>query len=137
MSEGRQKLPMGFAQVKKAVEKNEAKMLLKVMGLAEELQKLYFKEFTVTKETINDDMAKMAAFLEAKKQEENIEFVQGSGKRKSNIQKLLEALYTYQGRQTGYDQSKELFDGRNSYSKTDTDATFMRIHDFRFAKTRA
>ena len=40
----------------------------------------------------------MAAFLEQKKQEEKIEFIYGSGKRKSNLQKLLEALYSYQGR---------------------------------------
>ena len=32
-------------------------------------------------------------------------------------------------RQEKYDESKELFDGRNSYSKTDTDATFMRMKD--------
>ena len=114
---------------KKAVEKNEAKMLLKVQALAEEIVKAYHMEFTVSKETINEDMAKMAAFLEQKKAEENIEFVYGSGNRKSNVQKLLEALYSYQGRQQGYDESKEILGERNSYSKTDTDATFMRMKD--------
>ena len=114
---------------KKAIEKNEAKMLLKVQALAEELLKIYHVEFLVTKETINDDMAKIAAFLERKQAEENIEFVYGSGKRKSNIQKLLEALYSYQGRQQGYDKSKEILGERNSYSKTDKDATFMRMKD--------
>ena len=114
---------------KKAVEKNEAKMLLKVQVLAEEIIKAYHMEFTVNKATINEDMAKMAAFLEKKKQEEKIEFVHGIGKRKSNVQKLLEALYSYQERQIGYDGSKATFDGRNSYSKTDKDATFMRMKD--------
>ena len=114
---------------KKAVEKNETKMLLKVQALAEELLKVYHVEFTVIKESINDDMAKMAAFLEQKKQEEGINFVYGSGKRKSNLQKLLEALYSYQGRQIGYDEHKEILGGRNSYSKTDKDATFMRMKD--------
>jgi len=114
---------------KKAVEKNEAKMLLKVQTLAEEIIKTYHVEFTVSKKTVNEDMAKMAAFLEKKKQDENIEFVQGSGKRKSNVQKLLEALYSYQERQQGYDESNATFDGRNSYSKTDKDATFMRMKD--------
>ena len=114
---------------KKAVEKNEAKMLLKVQALAEEILKAYHTEFSVSKETINEDMAKMAAFLEQRKQDENIKFVYGSGKRKSNIQKLLEALYSYQGRQQGYDESKEIFGDRNSYSKTDNDATFMRMKD--------
>ena len=53
----------------------------------------------------------------------------GSGKRKSNVQKLLEALYSYQGRQTGYDEHKEKSGERNSYPKTDNDATFMRMKD--------
>ena len=114
---------------KKAVEKNEAKMLLKVQALSEELLKVYHVEFTITKESINDDMAKMVAYLEQKKQEENIDFVYGSGKRKSNLQKLLESLYSYQGRQQEYDASKEIFAERNSYSKTDKDATFMRMKD--------
>ena len=114
---------------KKAVEKNEAKMLLKVQALAEEVLKVYHIHFPVAKETVNEDMAKMAAFLERKKREENVEFVYGSGKRKNNLQKLLEALSSYQGRQAGYDESKEIFGKRNSYSKTDKDATFMRMKD--------
>jgi transposase len=114
---------------RKAVEKNEAKMLLKVIAVSEEINKLYFTTFTATKETVNDDIEKMAAFMESKKQEEKVEFVHGSGKRKSNIQKLLEALYSYRERQSSYDENNELFDGRNSYSKTDNDATFMRMKD--------
>jgi len=114
---------------KKTVEKNEAKMLLKIKGVAEEISKLYFEIFTVSEGTVNEDIEKMAIFLEEKKREEGIEFVHGSGKKKSNIQKLLEALYSFQERQKSYDESKELFDGRNSYSKTDTDATFMRMKD--------
>ena len=114
---------------KKAVEKNEAKMLLKVQALAEELLHVYHVEFKVAKESINADMAKMAVFLEQKRTEENTPFVHGSGKRKSNLQKLIEALYSYQGRQQSYDESKEIFGERNSYSKTDKDATFMRMKD--------
>ena len=114
---------------KKAVEKNEAKMLLNINGLAEEINKLYDTTFTASKNTINEDMEKMATFLKQKKQEEKIEFVYGPGKRKSNIQKLVEALKTYQERQLAYDKSNRTFEGRNSYSKTDTDATFMRMKD--------
>ena len=114
---------------KKAIEKNEEKMLMKVKGLAEEIDKLYSQEFMVGKESINEDIEKMMSFLEQKKREEKIEFVSGSGKRKDNIQKLLEALYSYQGRQKGYDESNATFEGRNSYSKTDKNATFMRMKD--------
>jgi transposase len=114
---------------KKALEKNESKMFLKVQALSEELLKAYLVEFTVSKETIHKDMSTMVAFLEQKKQEESIVFVHGSGKRKSNLQKLLEALYSYQGRQQSYDESKRICGERNSYSKTDKDATFMRMKD--------
>ena len=105
------------------------KISMEAVGLAEEIRKLYFEEFPVAKETLNKDMAKMAAFLEQKKEEEKVEFVSGSGKRKHNLQKLLEALYSYQERQQGYDESNATFEGRNSYSKTDKDATFMRMKD--------
>jgi transposase len=71
----------------------------------------------------------MRRFLEAKIEENGIEIVSGSGKRKSNEQKLLEALQGYRERQASYDESKEILDGRNSYSKTDKDATFMRMKD--------
>ena len=114
---------------RKAVEKNEAKMLLKIRGIAEEIEKLYFETITVDKDTIHEDMKKLAAFLEQKRKEEKIEFVSGSGKRKSNLQKLWEALNSYVERQKGYDKSNKLFEGRSSYSKTDTDATFMRMKD--------
>jgi transposase len=114
---------------KKAMEKNELKMQLKALGLAEELNKLYFTDFTVSKETIDIDIYKMIVYLEQKVQEQNIVFVYGSGKRKSNEQKLIEALKTYRERQEGYEVSKDILDVRNSYSKTDNDATFMRMKD--------
>ena len=114
---------------KKTVEKNETKMLMKVQELSEEIVKAYHTEFLVSKETVNEAMEKMAAFLEKKKAEAGVEFVNGKGKRKSSVQKLLEALYSYQGRQKAYDESHEILGGRNSYSKTDKDATFMRMKD--------
>jgi len=114
---------------KKAIEKNEAKMHLKAGEMAEEINKIYFTGFTVAKETADEDIYKMITFLEQKMKERNIETVQGSGKRKSNEQKLLEVLRTYRERQEGYDHSKDILDERNSYSKTDNDATFMRMKD--------
>jgi transposase len=114
---------------KKAMEKNEAKMHLKAAALADEINKLYFTGFSVTKETVDSDLYKMIVFLEQKMDENKIVIVHGKGKRKSNEQKLLEALREYRERQMNYDDSKDIFDGRNSYSKTDHDATFMRMKD--------
>ena len=61
--------------------------------------------------------------------ESNIVWARGSGKRKSNEQKLLETLKKYRIRQIEYEEKREILGERNSYSKTDTDATFMRMKD--------
>ena len=55
--------------------------------------------------------------------------VNGSGHHKSSYQKSLEKLEEYQEKMSLYDRYNNLFDGRNSFSKTDTDATFMRMKD--------
>lgn len=114
---------------KKALEKNEIKMHEKAAALAKEINKLYFTDFGVKAETADADIYKMIQFLEKKMSENGIESVSGSGKKKSNEQKILEALKEYRERQLEYEKKKEVFDGRNSYSKTDNDATFMRMKD--------
>ena len=58
-----------------------------------------------------------------------IERVYGKGHHKSTYQKALEKLEGYRDRMAQYDYYNSLFDGRNSFSKTDTDATFMRMKD--------
>lgn len=114
---------------KKAVEKNEIKMHERSNLAAEEINKRYFTDFRVKAETADADMYKMITFLETKMVEQRIETVSGKGKRKSNEQKLMESLCDYRERQLKYEASKEIFEGRNSYSKTDNDATFMRMKD--------
>ena len=56
-------------------------------------------------------------------------FVQGRGKRKSQLQRDIEQLSEMTQRQQKYDKYNETFKGRNSFSKTDNDATFMRMKD--------
>ena len=114
---------------RKAVEKYEAKLRLKLSGVAEEINKLYLTAFTATADTALEDIERMTTFLKLRQREENVEFVHGKGRRKSNVQKLLEELNALHERQKGYDRSNRLFNGRNSYSKTDTDATFMRMKE--------
>jgi len=71
----------------------------------------------------------MIIFLEAKMEEDSIPWASGKGSKKSNEQKLLEALREYRTRQVGYEEKKEILGERNSFSKTDPDATFMRMKD--------
>lgn len=58
-----------------------------------------------------------------------IERVNGKGKHKTTMQRCLEKLEEYQSRLRKYEHYNSLFDGRNSFSKTDTDATFMRMKE--------
>ena len=61
---------------------------------------------------------------------EGIGFVYGIGKRKSEAQKEYEKLKAYLDRWEKYEeQLNRMGKDRNSYSKTDPDATFMRMKD--------
>lgn len=57
--------------------------------------------------------------------EENIVFVHSCGKRKGLIQKTLEQLDEYLTKLKRYNQYIHIAGDRNSFSKTDHDATFM------------
>lgn len=61
---------------------------------------------------------------------EGITFVDGKGQRKSDLQKLYERFEAFGERLMRYKESYKImgFD-RNSYSKTDLEATFMRMKD--------
>lgn len=67
--------------------------------------------------------------LRAKQQEQNIQFVSGTGKRKSQLQRDVEQVEELLERQQKYDDYSASFQGRNSFSKTDRDATFMHMKE--------
>ena len=56
-------------------------------------------------------------------------FVHGRGKRKSELQKDIEEYELLITRKLKYESYQDTFDGRNSFSKTDRDATFMHMKD--------
>jgi len=56
-------------------------------------------------------------------------FVHGRGKRKSQLQRDMETLTAMMLRRGKYEGYNATFQGRNSFSKTDPDATFMRMKD--------
>ncbi|CCQ95388.1 transposase [[Clostridium] ultunense Esp] len=62
--------------------------------------------------------------------EENIVFVQGRGNKKTELQKIYELIEESGKRLLRYKESFEIMgEDRNSYSKTDIEATFMRMKD--------
>ncbi len=114
---------------KKVVNKNETKMFIKIQSCIDKINLDYVTSFTVTKETLLDDLKIVLTYLEERRKQEQIEFVYGIGKRKSKLQKYTEEIQTFYERQEKYNTYNQLFEGRNSYSKTDTDATFMHLKD--------
>lgn len=109
---------------KKSVQKNEEKLKTKISEAISELRenfKINIKE--------NTSLSKITQTIKAYAQGQGIEFVQGKGHRKSAIQKLYERFIQYTSKQAEYDAYNKKFDGRNSFSKTDEAATFMRMKE--------
>lgn len=76
------------------------------------------------------EMLKIQAKLMEIAKEEGIAFVDGKGQRKSDLQKLYERFEAFGERLMRYKASfKIMGSDRNSYSKTDLEATFMRMKD--------
>ena len=61
---------------------------------------------------------------------ENVKFVHECGKRKSPLQKSIEKLEEYLSKLKEYNKKVYTCGDGNSYSKTDNDATFMRMKEF-------
>ena len=60
---------------------------------------------------------------------QGIVFVHGKGKRKTPLQRDIETLVAYGDKRRSYLESLRIAGKRKSYSKTDTDATFMRMKE--------
>lgn len=58
-----------------------------------------------------------------------IQFVYGSGKRKHTLQRLSEKIFDLRMKKLGYQNDLAIMGERNSYAKTDPDATFMRMKE--------
>lgn len=74
-------------------------------------------------------LKKLRKQLCAKAEAEKIAFVHGTGHRKSLIQKLAETIKDWLKRLKGYNLDLYICADRNSYCKTDHDATFMHMKE--------
>lgn len=114
---------------KKAVTKNQGKLLIKLADLIAECEALYGIRIVHGDTVKMKHIKKLRKKLYALKQEEALIFVHGIGKRKPPLQKSIETLEEYLDRLKGYDQKLHICGNRNSFSKTDHDATFMRMKE--------
>jgi transposase len=114
---------------KKSVGKHETRMQEKMKMELPEIAMKFGLSFWVGEKVRAKDLKKLRKRLKAKQKREGIEFVSGRGTRKPELQKAIEAVEGYIARQKRYDDYNHSFGDRNSFSKTDRDATFMRMKE--------
>ena len=114
---------------KKAVTKNQAKLFDKILVLVEECENLYGFRIAYNEKVSLHTLKRLRKKLCRIRQEEGITFVHGTGRRKTRLQKSLETLETYIAKLKEYNKKLYVCGDRNSYSKTDPDATFMRMKE--------
>ena len=114
---------------KKAVTKNQAKLLIKLADFVAECEQLYDIKIVYGNVIKIKHLKRLRKKLYALKNAGNITFVHGIGKRKTPLQKSIEALEEALSKLKEYTQKIHICGERNSYSKSDNDATFMRMKE--------
>ena len=114
---------------KKAVTKNQAKLLIRLADFVAECEEAYDIKIVYGNTIKMKHVKRLRKRLLKLCKEENITFVHGIGKRKSPLQKSFETLDGYLNKLKEYNQKIHKCGSRNSYSKTDEDATFMRMKE--------
>ena len=107
---------------KKSTNKYQARLNAQVERFKTEINAQYGYAFNE-----ENSLAEICEVL--KKEAAGVRFVSGRGRRKSDLQRQIEQLQGYMVREAKYDGYNATFDGRNSFSKTDKDATFMHMKE--------
>lgn len=114
---------------KRAVSKNQEKLGQKAALLVSECVETYALKPVWGGRVKIKTLKRLRKQLYAIKEQEEIKFVYGTGKRKALLQKHIEQLESYLEKLKEYNQKIHICGTRNSYSKTDLDATFMRMKE--------
>ena len=114
---------------KKAVSQNMIRLGEKISAFCAECEELYGIKAVYEEPITQHTLKRLRKALYKLKKEEGIEFVYGTGKRKHALQRSIETLEGYIGKIKEYKEKIRICGKRNSYAKTDTDATFMRMKE--------
>ncbi|TWH46689.1 IS1182 family transposase [Sporomusa sp. KB1] len=114
---------------KKSTQKNEEKLQEKMKAQLPVLAAEFGLRFPVGQTIKAKDLKKLRKRLKALQAERGIVFVHGKGQRKAPLQRAIETVDEYLARQKKYNDYNHSFGERNSFSKTDRDATFLRMKE--------
>lgn len=116
---------------KKTILKYTENLKQKICNEFEKISKKYldFEDIINNKDDIELKLSNTLMLLEDYKMKNNISFVFGKGRRKSDIQRFYENISDYLGRYKKYNRYLKILGERNSFSKSDIDATFMRMKE--------
>jgi transposase len=114
---------------KKAVDKNLKKMIERIPAFVKRVEEFFEIHLIYDNKIQLRHLKRLKKMLQKIKEEEGTTFVHGIGRRKPPLQKAMEELQDYLDRFKKYIKQTYLCGDRNSFSKTDTDATFMRMKE--------
>lgn len=112
---------------KTAVTKRQVKLGEKIASVLPKLLAVSDTGITEPSQITLQKLKKLRKQLYAKKSANNVTFVRGKGHHKSDLQKAIETINSWLERLKRYNLDIHICGDRNSYSKTDPDATFMRM----------
>ena len=119
---------------KNTVIKNKNKLIEKIKKLIPSINIIY-KDYNIKPLELQDsynyvDLINILQNLQELILNNNIELVSGKGKRKNKIQKIFNLVEQLSSKYNEYNNHLLIIgENRNSYSKTDNDATFMRMKE--------
>ena len=114
---------------KKSILKNKEKLLKRISDEYPDLLKTIGINWKVPDPIRVIDLKRLMGKISSKVEAEGIEFVSGKGKHKTRIQRVWETVDNDHSKLKQYIRDIEICGDRNSYSKTDHDATFMRMKE--------
>lgn len=114
----------------RAITKNEANLHLKIKSFIETYNSMYFTAHQFDEDNPLHELNCCLIELKEKVKSQSIQFVYGKGRRKTDLQRQIETLEDYIEKQMIYTSYQETIgNNRSSCSKTDSDATFMRMKE--------
>ena len=114
---------------KKAVTKYQTRLFEKVASSYDEWSESYGLTAISDGDISKESLRKVITELKNICNEEHIEFVNGKGKHKSQLQRDIETAEEYLTKMEEYEDAIDICGQRNSYSKTDHDATFLHMKE--------